>query len=165
MVTLSLLHNSRKKRREVTSQQMQEVNEAFELLDADKDDKIDYYELKVALRALGFKVTKEEIMRLFRSYDPQDTGHISKQDFIEISRDMILKRDPMEELENAFKLFDRDEQGGISVASLRRVARELDLAPSEDDLRAMIDEFDSDGDGMVSLDDFVQIMTGEALLN
>lgn len=165
MTKLSLLQNVRKKRREVTTQQLQEVNEAFQLLDSDKDSKIDYYELKVALKALGFDVKKDEILRLFRSYDPQDTGHISRDDFIEISRDMILKRDPMEELENAFKLFDRDDQGGISVASLRRVARELDLSPSEDDLRAMIDEFDTDGDGMVSLDDFVQIMTGEALLN
>ena len=165
MVKLSLLQNTRKKRREVTSQQMEEVNEAFELLDADKDDKIDYYELKVALRALGFKVTKEEIVRLFRSYDPSDSGHISRQDFIEISRDMILKRDPMDELKAAFELFDTDGQGGISVANLRRIARELDLHPSEEDLRAMIDEFDSDGDGLVNLDDFVQIMTGEALLN
>ena len=165
MVTLSLLHNTRKKRREVTPQQMQEINEAFELLDSDKDEKIDYYELKVALRALGFKVTKDDIMRLFRSYDPQDTGSISKQDFIEISRDMILKRDPMEELKNAFELFDTDQQGGISLANLRRIARELDIQPSEEDLRAMIDEFDSDGDGMVSLEDFMQIMTGEALLN
>ena len=165
MTKLSLLQNVRKKRREVTTQQLQEVNEAFQLLDSDKDSKIDYYELKVALKALGFDVKKDEILRLFRSYDPQDTGHISRDDFIEISRDMILKRDPMEELENAFKLFDRDDQGGISVASLRRVARELDLSPSEDDLRAMIDEFDTDGDGMVSLEDFVQIMTGEALLN
>lgn len=165
MTKLSLLQNVRKKRREVTTQQLQEVNEAFQLLDSDKDSKIDYYELKVALKALGFDVKKDEILRLFRSYDPQDTGHISRDDFIEISKDMILKRDPMEELENAFKLFDRDDQGGISVASLRRVARELDLSPSEDDLRAMIDEFDTDGDGMVSLDDFVQIMTGEALLN
>jgi centrin-3 len=165
MTKLSLLQNVRKKRREVTTQQLQEVNEAFQLLDSDKDSKIDYYELKVALKALGFDVKKDEILRLFRSYDPQDTGHISRDDFIEISRDMILKRDPMDELENAFKLFDRDDQGGISVASLRRVARELDLSPSEDDLRAMIDEFDTDGDGMVSLEDFVQIMTGEALLN
>ena len=165
MVKLSLLQNTRKKRREVTSQQMQEINEAFELLDTDKNDQIDYYELKVALRALGFKVVKEDIIRLFRSYDPSDTGNISRQDFIEISRDMILKRDPLEELKSAFELFDTDQQGGISVANLRRIARELDLQPSEDDLRAMIDEFDSDGDGMVSLEDFIQIMTGEALLN
>ena len=108
---------------------------------------------------------KEDIIRLFRSYDPSDTGNISRQDFIEISRDMILKRDPLEELKSAFELFDTDQQGGISVANLRRIARELDLQPSEDDLRAMIDEFDSDGDGMVSLEDFIQIMTGEALLN
>ena len=39
---LSLLQNIKKKRREVTQQQLAEVNEAFELLDGDKDGKIDY---------------------------------------------------------------------------------------------------------------------------
>lgn len=165
MVKLSLLHNTRKKRREITTQQMQEINEAFELLDSDKNDKIDYYELKVALRALGFKVTKEDIIRLFRSYDPNDTSYISRTDFIEIARDLLLKRDPLDEMKSAFELFDTDQQGGISVANLRRIARELDLQPSEEDLRAMIDEFDTNGDGLVSLEDFIEIMTGEALLN
>lgn len=162
---LSLLQNAKKKRREVTPQQIQEINESFELLDTNKDDKIDYYELKVALKALGFDVKKQDIERLFRSYDPNDTTMISRLDFIEIAKDMIMKRDPLEELQSAFELFDVDNQGGISVANLRRIARELDLSPSEEDLRAMIDEFDTDGDGLISLEDFMQIMTGEALLN
>ena len=60
---LSLIQNIKKKRREVTQQQLAEVNEAFELLDGDKDGKIDYYELKVALKALGFEVKKDDILR------------------------------------------------------------------------------------------------------
>ena len=37
----------RKKRRELTEEQKQEIKEAFDLFDTDKDRAIDYHELKV----------------------------------------------------------------------------------------------------------------------
>ena len=38
-----------KRRRELTDEQKQEIREAFDLFDADKDRLIDYHELKVCL--------------------------------------------------------------------------------------------------------------------
>lgn len=47
----------------------------------------------------------------------------------------------------AFKLFDDDDSGKINLRNLRRVARELGENMTDEELRAMIDEFDKDGDG------------------
>jgi len=152
----------RRKRRELTEDQKNEIREAFDLFDADKDGAIDYHELKVSLRALGFEVKKAEVLKILKDYDREETGKISFDDFKEVATDMMLERDPMQELLKAFKLFDDDDSGKISLRNLRRVARELGESVPDDELRAMIDEFDADGDGEISADEFISIMTGDA---
>ncbi|KFO27794.1 Centrin-3 [Fukomys damarensis] len=151
----------RKKRRELTEEQKQEIKDAFELFDTDKDEAIDYHELKVAMRALGFDVKKADVLKILKDYDREATGKITFEDFNEVVTDWILERDPHEEILKAFKLFDDDDSGKISLRNLRRVARELGENMSDEELRAMIEEFDKDGDGEINQEEFIAIMTGD----
>ncbi|EKD01074.1 putative EF-hand protein [Trichosporon asahii var. asahii CBS 8904] len=141
----------------LTDEQRGEVRDAFELFDTDKDGFIDYHELKVAMRALGFDLRKQEVLKILRDHDRGD-GLMALADFEKVMTEKILARDPMEELRRAFSLFDDDKTGRISLKNLRRVAKELGEHLGDEELQAMIDEFDMDGDGEISQEEFIAIM-------
>lgn len=58
----------------------------------------------------------------------------------------------------AFRLFDDDSTGKVSLKNLKRVARELGETMNDDELQEMIDEADRDGDGEISEEEFIRIM-------
>ncbi|KAG9396213.1 Calmodulin-like protein [Carpediemonas membranifera] len=155
-----LTRNPRKRasRPELTDEQKQEVKEAFDLFDTDKSGSIDYHELKVAMRALGFEVKKEEVQRLMTEYDRTGSGEIDFDSFVEIMTAKIADRDPREEMLKAFRLFDDDSTGRITLKNLKRVAKELGENMTDDELQAMVDEFDRDGSGDINQEEFLAIM-------
>lgn len=54
----------------------------------------------------------------------------------------------------AFKLFDDDNTGFITLKNLKRVAKELGENLTDEELQEMIDEADRDGDGQINEDEF-----------
>ncbi|KAF7456618.1 putative centrin-3 [Cryptosporidium felis] len=153
----------RRLRNEISDEQKQEIKEAFELFDTEKTGRIDYHELKVAMRALGFEVKKAQVLEIMREYDKSGSGHVEYKDFVDIMTQKILERDPREEILKAFKLFDDDNTGKISLKNLRRVARELGENITDDELQAMIEEFDKDMDGEINEEEFISIMKQTSL--
>ncbi|PRP73654.1 centrin [Planoprotostelium fungivorum] len=156
------IKNRAKKRppkQELTEDQKHEIKEAFELFDTDRSGSIDHHELKVALRALGFELKREEINEIFSEYDRANKGLIDYQDFVDIVTQRITNRDPAEEILKAFRLFDEDNTGRITLKNLRKIAKDLGENLNDDELQAMIDEFDHDKDGMINESEFTAIMT------
>lgn len=151
----------------------------FNLFDLDKDQKIDYHELKVAMKALGFDLPKPEILSILQTHGSPSTSSSSnlnnnnqqqQQQYAHSSRlllpfpqfqtvmaQKILARDPREEILRAFELFDEGGKGKINLSDLRRVARELGEGLEEEELAAMIEEFDLDGDGAIDREEFLGI--------
>lgn len=156
----------------------------FTLFDLDRDRHLDYHELRVAFRALGFTLTKQELISLLTTYGvprpqvqqqqgqnaaqpPKNAGpnpqHPSNllmplSSFQAVTALKILERDPRDEILRAFELFDDGGKGFIDLEDLRRVARELgETGLEEEELRAMIEEFDLEGAGGVTREAFVGI--------
>jgi centrin-3 len=77
-------------RPELSDEQKQEIKEAFELFDTDKDGCVDYHELKVAMRALGFDLKKAEVLKLLRDHDKTGHGLMDFEDFAKISAYVLV---------------------------------------------------------------------------
>ncbi|ODV62704.1 centrin [Ascoidea rubescens DSM 1968] len=142
---------------ELLEEQKQEIREAFHLFDLNNDGHLGFHELKIAMKALGFEPTKKEVLDMIAEYDVNDKNLINYDNFFQEMGQRILERDKDSEIERAFKLFDEDSTGKISLKNLRRVAKELGDELGDDELRAMIDEFDLDDDGEINFDEFKRI--------
>lgn len=147
---------------ELTPEQEKEIEEAFNIFDQNRDGSLNPHELKVAMRALGFDVDKSSIRKIMQDNQVEAApGRIYKEDFYKVMAERILARDPMEEIERAFTLFDLEGKGKISLQDLKQAARSSNEAIDENELRAMIDEFDLDDDGYINLKEFISIMQDE----
>jgi centrin-3 len=91
---------------------------------------------------------------------PPSRLHLTLQAFQTIASGLIAARDPREEILRAFALFDTEGKGMITLEDLRRVARELNEGLEEEELVAMIEEFDLEGKGGVGQEEFVGICMG-----
>ena len=67
----------------------------------------------------------------------------------------------VEKLWEAFKVFDADSSGAISVEELGQVMRSLGQSPSNTELREMIKEVDVDLSGTIDFDEFKALMVSK----
>lgn len=135
--------------------QKDQINDVFSVFDINKDQRIDYHELRFALRALGFELPKSETYPYLVRYgvppldwDPKrgECGPVWREFTLPIwqgiAGTLMYNRDPVEECHRAFTLFDTDNKGIITIDDLRRTMRDIGQSMEEGELAAMINEFD-----------------------
>ncbi|XP_030599013.1 calcium-binding protein 7 isoform X2 [Archocentrus centrarchus] len=71
---------------------------------------------------------------------------------------VTLPEDEVEEIREAFKVFDRDGNGFISKQELGMAMRSLGYMPNEVELEVIIQRLDMDGDGQVGFEEFVTLL-------
>ena len=65
-----------------------------------------------------------------------------------------------EELEEAFRIYDKECQEFITNEVLKEILQEIDSTLSEEDLEGIIEEVDEDGSGTMDFDEFQEMMMG-----
>merc|ERR1719284_2299860 len=85
-------------------------------------------------------------------------GRIDFPDFLSLMARKMKDTDTEEELIEAFKVFDRDEDGFISAGELRSSMMNLGEKLTDAEVDEMIREADMDGDGQINYDEFVKMM-------
>ncbi len=89
-------------KQELSESQKQEIKNAFDLFDTSGSGTIEKKELKVALYALGFTPSKEDLNKLIGDFDKDKSGRIDFAEFLDIMITKMSEKDSVTELEKAF---------------------------------------------------------------
>ena len=143
---------------QLTEYQIQEIEEAFKIFDTDGSNEIDKQELKVAMEAMGFEITDEQLEEELEKHDLNHNSVLNLQEFQIMVTPFILNRNPQEEIQKAFNLFDIDNDGVITVDNLLQLAKEVNEELTEQEVREMISAFDIDKDGRINEKEFAAIL-------
>ena len=84
----------KKKVKELTEIQRNEIEKAFKLFDVDNSGSIDINELKEAMKALGIYLKKEEIKKIMDEVDEDGSGTIELREFTDLMKKQMNKQDP-----------------------------------------------------------------------
>ncbi|XP_005870670.1 PREDICTED: centrin-2-like [Myotis brandtii] len=80
-----------------------------------------------------------------------------------VSPKLELSPQQIQELRQAFDLFDTDATGTIDVRELKVVMRAMGFEPKKEEITKMISEIDPEGTGKMNFNDFLTVMTQKIL--
>ncbi|XP_055371477.1 calmodulin-A-like isoform X2 [Condylostylus longicornis] len=143
----------------LSEEQVAEFKEAFMLFDKDEDGTITMAELGVVMRSLGQRPSETELRDMVNEVDQDGNGTIEFNEFLQMMSKKMKGADGEDELREAFRVFDKNNDGFISSSELRHVMTNLGEKLSEMEVDDMIKEADLDGDGQVNYSDFVMLLT------
>merc|ERR1711935_820779 len=69
--------------------------------------------------------------------------------------------DQLDEIREAFGLFDNDASGQIDVRELKAAMRALGFEIKNEELKKMVTDVDNDGNGTIEFSEFLEMMTGK----
>lgn len=71
-----------------------------------------------------------------------------------------LKQDEIEEIKEAFDLFDTDQSGEIDLKELKAAMQSLGFESKNDTIFSMLAELDKDGNASLDFEEFLDLMSG-----
>ena len=142
----------------LTADQIAEFKETFDLFDKDHSGSISASELKTVMKSLGLSPTDDEVQDLVREIDIDGNNMIEFNEFLTLMSKQITSHDTEQELVEAFKVFDTNGDGVISVSELKAVLKYIGEDLSEEELNQMIQEV-SKGTGVINIEQFAALLS------
>ncbi|KAK3528611.1 hypothetical protein QTP70_005348 [Hemibagrus guttatus] len=149
--------------RELADDEIEELREAFEEFDKDKDGLISCKDLGNLMRTMGYMPTEMELIELGQNINMNLGGQVDFEDFVELMAPKLLAETAgmigMKELRDAFKQFDMDGDGEITTEELKlAMSKLLGENMSHKEIDAVVREVDDNGDGTVDFEEVTSSM-------
>lgn len=141
----------------LSKQEKEQIDKVFRAMDLNGDGKLQKDEIKKGYAEFfGRQLTDQEVDEMFAKVDADGSGEIEYSEFVvaTLNEKNLLSNN---KLQTAFKMFDKDGGGTISIAEIKEVlsfGQNLD----EDVVQQIIKQVDENGDGEISYEEFSQMM-------
>lgn len=110
-----------------------ETEECFLLYDYPKKGKVPNSKLIELMNALGQNTTETELKSLIKKADPYNDGYFTMDGFKKVMGEFSNIQYTRTDLQSAYELLDRDQDGFISKADLKNASKLLLGSPLEND--------------------------------
>ncbi|XP_061172189.1 uncharacterized protein LOC133181651 [Saccostrea echinata] len=142
------------------SAQLTEVRTLFSAFDKNKDGFLSSKEVAALLQSgkLSAKVPYNAIQKIVRDVEKKDKKMVNLTQFTELLGEYCPEFNPMADMLEAFKVFDKNGDGVISVSELRQVMNNLGERLTDRELQKMFRDADQDGDGEINFNEFLKMM-------
>lgn len=133
-----------------------ELRQVFRHFDSDGDGKISALELRAYFGSIQEYMSHEEAQGAISDLDTDGDNLLDFQDFLRL---MQREEGKQEDLKRAFEMFEMEKGCGcITPKGLQRMFHRLGDAKSYDECVAMIQAFDTDGNGVLDFQEFHRMM-------
>ncbi|CAF1083480.1 unnamed protein product [Didymodactylos carnosus] len=149
----------------LSEEQISEMEQAFLIMDKDNSKEISIEELEMVMKSLGLNPHENEVRDMIAEVDADNSKTIDFPEFVTMLA--IRMKDTVDEdnINNVFDLFDKDRDDKILASELKDMMLNLGEKLTDEDIKDMIDEADTEGNGSVSRKDFQRLMQAPALAN
>ncbi|KAI7745508.1 hypothetical protein M8C21_004493 [Ambrosia artemisiifolia] len=142
----------------LSTEEVAGIKQGFDLMDTNRQGKINVVELKAGLQKLGHQIPDADLQILMEEGDVDKEGFLNYGESIAISVH-LRKMGNDDHLKDAFAIFDKNQSGYIEIEELREaLADDADEANSEEVISAIIHDVDTDNDGKISFEEFTAMM-------
>ncbi|KAJ4945844.1 hypothetical protein JOQ06_024306 [Pogonophryne albipinna] len=147
--------------RELRPEEIDELREAFVEFDRNKKGYISHNDLGECMRTMGYMPTEMELIELSQQICG---GKVDFEDFVELMGPKMLAETAdmigIKELRDAFKEFDSNGDGQISLNELREAMKKLmGEQVTNREINEILRDADLNGDGLVDFEEFVRMMS------
>ena len=117
-----------------------EIKEIFMLFDKNSDGFVHTKELGTVVRAINLNPTESEINEMERKVDRDSTGQFNLQSLENLIRERGKDTDTLDDIINAIKVFDQDNDGKIPVEEFKSVMMKMGERMSEAEIMEIISD-------------------------
>jgi centrin-3 len=151
------------------------IDQSFSLFGDVHPDGLNFYDLRMALKTLGFDLENGELKSWMERFgrppnDWRNSGNDHKaachtvqlrmpqETYRHVAACLVAHRPPREVWAKAFAVFDSEKKGLITARDLSRTSDHLGKDLTDAEIQRMIQEADIDDRGGVDLEEFIVIM-------